>query len=560
MHKIFTVLILFFISFTIYSQSDESNYKISCPSDIAANSSFDISLVTSNRFAKADTLELYILPDEKLSLNDVQLNTLSEKSTISFKSSLLEGYSGTAYKCIIDLSDSTFLPGTFFQFLLKFKNSSAGECFVKFVGIFKSQGKILGYINPKIKKGRIKESDYLSIPIRTYDVQRIAGSAINFADNSYMDFSLSDAKSENLLMEFWLKIDDNSEQVLKIENKILPQFRYSLSTNSFQVLSVDSRSGSQLFSGPSFLALKCWYHISVLFSIKDNAVLFYCDGKLMAKYKLNSIIEAKDLKFEFGNIDEKKSFQIDLLRVIDLNNSIEYSFNNSNFQNFASDSSTILAQFKFDKIDALEALKNTMDFDYSDVQLVKSDAPLFAKAPELNINMLSSSYELEWGGGDYKQANFYVLEKSTKNSDYIPIFKTQADNLNKKEYSYLDKKEESSEIVYYRVKQVDKDGSIVYSSQVKIGQGLVEPFVVQQNYPNPFNPKTSIVVELLQDTQVKVIVYNLEGKEITRLYDGSLEKGIHKFSFDATDLPSGVYLYKVQTPEFSQTKKMVLTK
>ena len=76
----------------------------------------------------------------------------------------------------------------------------------------------------------------------------------------------------------------------------------------------------------------------------------------------------------------------------------------------------------------------------------------------------------------------------------------------------LDQKDESSEVVYYRVKQVDKDGSIVYSSQVKVGQGLFEPFIVEQNYPNPFNPKTSIVVELLEDTQVKVIVYNLEGK------------------------------------------------
>ncbi|MGA9293630.1 MAG: T9SS type A sorting domain-containing protein, partial [Ignavibacteriaceae bacterium] len=145
-------------------------------------------------------------------------------------------------------------------------------------------------------------------------------------------------------------------------------------------------------------------------------------------------------------------------------------------------------------------------------------------------------------------------------SEYIPVVKIDADDLNEKNYTCLDQKDESSDVIYYRVKQVDKDGSIVYSSQVKVGQGLFEPFIVEQNYPNPFNPKTSIVVELMEDTEVKIIIYNLEGKEIERLYDGSLSKGVHKFTFDATDLPSGVYLYKIETPEYSQTKKMVLTK
>jgi len=95
---------------------------------------------------------------------------------------------------------------------------------------------------------------------------------------------------------------------------------------------------------------------------------------------------------------------------------------------------------------------------------------------------------------------------------------------------------------------------------VKIGQGITEPFIVEQNYPNPFNPTTSIVVDLLQDSDVQIIIYNLEGKEIAKLFKGFLTSGTHKFSFDASELPSGIYLYKVSTPEFSSTKKMILTK
>ena len=452
------------------------------------------------------------------------------------------------------------IPGSFFQFLLRFKSENTAKSTVKIFGIFKEKGKILGYINSKTVNEPIRESDYLKVPLEFYKVQRVAGKALNFTRNAYLDFSLNEATSENLLTEFWVKLNNSEEQLLKIKDKNVPEFQYSISTNSLQVLSAESKSGSQVYSSPCFLSLKCWYHISILFSFKNNSVSFYSNGSLIARYKLNYSVDVNDLRFEFYNFEEKESFQIDLLRLIDLNNSINSSFANCNFQNFVADSSIVLARFKIDDIEKLSNLKSVLDINTDGVQLVNSDAPIFAKAPELNIKILSNSYELEWNGGDYKQVDYYVLEKSSKNSEYIPIVKIDADNLNEKNYTCLDQKDESSEVIYYRVKQVDKDGSVVYSSQVKVGQGLFEPFLVEQNYPNPFNPKTSIVVELMEDTEVKIIIYNLEGKEIDRLFEGSLSKGVHKFTFDATDLPSGVYLYKIETPEYSQTKKMVLTK
>ena len=560
MQKIFTVLFLFFLSISVIAQKSEDSYKISCPSYISIDSPFDISLVTTNRFADADTLEFYILPSEKITLNNVQLNTILWKRELNFKSAMIEGYSGPAYKCIINLADSALTPGSFFQFLLKFRGENTTKSMIKFFGVFKGKGKILGYINSKIIDRPIQESDYLKVPVEFYKVQRVAGKALNFTHNAYLDFSFNDVQSKNMLTEFWVKLNNADEQILKIKDKNLPEFQYSISTNSFQILSAESKSGSQVYSDPCFLSLKCWYHISILFSVGNNSVSFYSNGSLIAKYKLNYSIDAKDLRFEFYNFEEKESFQVDLLRVIDLNNSITTSFANCNFQNFVSDSSKVLARFKIDDIEQLSDLKGLLDINTDGIQLVNSDAPIFAKAPELNIKMLSNSYELEWKGGDYKQADYYVLEKSSQNSEYIPVAKIEADNLNEKNYTCLDQKDESSDVIYYRVKQVDKDGSVVYSSQVKVGQGLFEPFIVEQNYPNPFNPKTSIVVELMEDTEVKIIIYNLEGKEIDRLYEGSLSKGVHKFTFDATDLPSGVYLYKIETPEYSQTKKMVLTK
>ncbi len=326
------------------------------------------------------------------------------------------------------------------------------------------------------------------------------------------------------------------------------------------MLSINSNLENQAYVNPIFIGRKSWYHISILFSFNEKTASFYCDNKLFSKNKLPDFLIPSDLRFYFGNPKDNNEFQIDLLRFIKFNNSIEVAFANSNYTNFRADSSTVLAQLKFDNSEDINQLKKTLKINTSGIQLINSNAPIFARAPELNINLLSASYELQWNGGDYKQAASYFLEKSTNNSPYNALFSIQADNSVEKNYSFLDLRDQNSDVVYYRVKQVNKDGSVVYSSQVKVGQGLLEPFLVEQNFPNPFNPKTSIVVELFQDSEIEVTVYNLEGQQISELYKGFLAEGIHKFSFDAQKLPSGIYLYRVSTPSFTKTRKMVLAK
>ena len=146
---------------------------------------------------------------------------------------------------------------------------NTAKSIVKFFGVYKEKGKILGYINSKIKTVTIKESDYLTVPIEFYKVQRVQEKHLNFTHNAYLDFSFNETESENLLTEFWVKLNNPEEQILKIKNKILPEFQYSISTNSFQILSAESKSGSQIYSNPMFFSLKCWYHISIFFSIKE---------------------------------------------------------------------------------------------------------------------------------------------------------------------------------------------------------------------------------------------------------------------------------------------------
>lgn len=112
----------------------------------------------------------------------------------------------------------------------------------------------------------------------------------------------------------------------------------------------------------------------------------------------------------------------------------------------------------------------------------------------------------------------------------------------------------------YKLVPRKDDDFVGYSTAVKDEHSSPVTFNLEQNYPNPFNPRTSIVLNLLEDSDVEITVYNLEGKEISKIFKGFLTNGIHKFSFDASELPSGIYLYKVSTPNYSDTKKMILTK
>ena len=90
--------------------------------------------------------------------------------------------------------------------------------------------------------------------------------------------------------------------------------------------------------------------------------------------------------------------------------------------------------------------------------------------------------------------------------------------------------------------------------------GDIEDVILGQNYPNPFNPTTTIKFELLQDTDVEVKVFNLEGKEVAVLHNGFLNRGVHQFEFDAKGLSSGIYIYQVKTPFSIKSHKMIFTK
>jgi hypothetical protein len=85
-------------------------------------------------------------------------------------------------------------------------------------------------------------------------------------------------------------------------------------------------------------------------------------------------------------------------------------------------------------------------------------------------------------------------------------------------------------------------------------------YALAQNYPNPFNPATTIRYQLPEECRVTLKVYNLLGEEIAVLVNGPQAAGFRSAVFDASGIPSGIYIYKITAGSFSQVKKLVVLK
>jgi hypothetical protein len=89
---------------------------------------------------------------------------------------------------------------------------------------------------------------------------------------------------------------------------------------------------------------------------------------------------------------------------------------------------------------------------------------------------------------------------------------------------------------------------------------LPDSYALSQNYPNPFNPSTEIAFDLPTKSQVKLTVYNILGQQVTTLVDREMDAGSQVVTWDASEQATGVYFYKIEANDFTETRKMMLLK
>lgn len=168
---------------------------------------------------------------------------------------------------------------------------------------------------------------------------------------------------------------------------------------------------------------------------------------------------------------------------------------------------------------------------------------------------------LKWSTATELNNSGFEIQRSAEGNEFASIgfVPGHGTTTEAKNYSFTDANL-STGTYSYRLKQVDYNGTYSYSEVVTVDVTAPAKFELAQNYPNPFNPATSIKFTLPQSSDVTLKIYNALGQEVKTIVNRFMESGSHTINFDASDLNSGIYFYKLDAGQFSEVKKMTLIK
>ncbi|MFO7525443.1 MAG: S8 family serine peptidase [Ignavibacteriaceae bacterium] len=194
------------------------------------------------------------------------------------------------------------------------------------------------------------------------------------------------------------------------------------------------------------------------------------------------------------------------------------------------------------------------------VMLVEDEIPV-----ELTSFTASSSKDivaLQWiTASETNNQGFSIERKLLSSESFAELAFVQGKGTTTENtvYTYTDRLDHPGSYSY-RLKQIDYDGTISYSQSILVDVLKPDRYELAQNYPNPFNPSTTIKFALPEASEVTLTIFSMLGEKVAEILNTNLEAGYHKVEFDASNLPSAVYLYKIEAGKFIQTKKMMLIK
>jgi len=178
-----------------------------------------------------------------------------------------------------------------------------------------------------------------------------------------------------------------------------------------------------------------------------------------------------------------------------------------------------------------------------------------------NAITAGGNVELNWATATETNNQMFEIERKTDKGQFVTIgyVKGHGTTAEAQNYAYTDRNVPVGSYCY-KLKQLDYDGTFVYSNVIEVEVTSTVEFSLFQNFPNPFNPTTVIKYQIPELSFVTLKIYDVLGSEILTVVHEEKPAGRYKIEFDATTLPSGVYFYKLQASDFVETRKMVLMK
>ncbi|MBK8944501.1 MAG: T9SS type A sorting domain-containing protein [Ignavibacteriae bacterium] len=216
---------------------------------------------------------------------------------------------------------------------------------------------------------------------------------------------------------------------------------------------------------------------------------------------------------------------------------------------------------------------STFSKDYEMRAIIfESTSPLPVELTSFSANVEENKILLNWETAT--EVNNYGFEIEKKKSEIrsknltwekVGFVEGNGNSNSPKYYTYEDQSLKIAGKYFYRLKQIDIDGKFEYSDEIEVNISAPKEINLSQNYPNPFNPVTAIKYSIpsnlkSETSNVKIVVFDILGKEIATLVNEKQNSGNYEVNFDGNSLPSGIYFYKLQVDNFSKTQKMILMK
>lgn len=179
-------------------------------------------------------------------------------------------------------------------------------------------------------------------------------------------------------------------------------------------------------------------------------------------------------------------------------------------------------------------------------------------------NLIGKSVKLRWNTATEINSHGFKIERSVNKNDWqeIGLVLGQGVSNTPHDYTFVDDNLPGSNILFYRLNMVDRDGTNEYSNVVQVQNGAMPTSAqLYKTYPNPFNPSATVHFSIPSEENVTVAVYDGLGREVMRLYDNEpLKAGYYSKAFNSQQLASGTYVVRMTAGSFKANESIVLQK
>jgi hypothetical protein len=196
------------------------------------------------------------------------------------------------------------------------------------------------------------------------------------------------------------------------------------------------------------------------------------------------------------------------------------------------------------------------------------DGPLPVELLGITVAAVSDGIEIQWNTASETNNDFFEIMRGTSETgvfNRIAALPSQGNSASGHQYEYLDREVAAGQTYWYYLADVDLNGNRtehreMMRSATMTGSAELPSDYALSAYPNPFNPSTTISFALPEADVVRIAVFDVAGRWIQTLVNEKRGAGNHTVSFDARDLPSGVYFARMESGRFTMTKKMLLVR